>query len=95
MGAQLRLAGPVVAAQLGLMAMGLVDTLFVGHLPAGAGVQVALSATALGNTLFFVVVAFCFGVLAALDPVLSQARGAGDHRGFRSGSSAVSSSRSC
>ncbi len=85
MGAQLRLAGPVVAAQLGLMAMGLVDTLFVGHLPAGAGVQVALSATALGNTLFFVVVAFCFGVLAALDPVLSQARGAGDHRGFSLG----------
>lgn len=83
-GAQVRLAGPVVLAQLGMMAMGLVDTIFVGHMAPGEA-PVALSAVALGNTLFYLVGAFCFGAMSALDPVLSQARGAGDERGFQLG----------
>jgi multidrug resistance protein, MATE family len=40
----LRLALPVAAVQLGIMAMGVVDTIMVGHLS-----PAALAAVALGN----------------------------------------------
>jgi MATE family multidrug resistance protein len=69
----LALALPVVAIQLGLMAMGAVDTIMVGHLSAEA-----LAAVALGNLYFFAVAIFGMGTLMALDPVVSQAVGAGD-----------------
>ena len=42
-----RLAVPVVLAQVGLMLMGVVDTLMVGHVSADA-----LAAVALGNLYF-------------------------------------------
>jgi multidrug resistance protein, MATE family len=69
----LRLAGPVVVAQLGMMTMGLVDILMVG--PLGAE---ALAAVSLGNALFFALLIFCGGVLMALDTLVSQAVGAGE-----------------
>jgi len=46
-----RLALPIVLAQVGLMLMGVVDTLMVGRVSA-----VALAAVALGN-LYFIVIA--------------------------------------
>ncbi len=67
------LALPVVAVQLGTMAMGVVDTIMVGHFSA-----TDLAAVALGNLYFFSAVVFPMGVLMALDPVVSQAVGAGD-----------------
>lgn len=70
----LRLAVPVVTVQVGLMAMGVVDTLMVGRVSAEA-----LAAVALGNVYFFAVAIFGVGVLLALDPVVAQAVGAGDH----------------
>lgn len=71
--ALLRLALPVVAVQLGLMMMGVVDTIMVGRLS-----QEALAAVALGNIYFFAVVVIGMGMLMALDPIIAQAVGAGD-----------------
>ena len=69
----LQLALPVAAVQLGVMAMGVVDTIMVGHVS-----PAALAATALGNLYFFVGGIFGQGTLMALDPVISQAVGARD-----------------
>ena len=71
--AMLRLALPVAAVQLGIMAMGVTDTLMVGHLS-----PAALAAGALGNLYFFIAGIFGQGTLMALDPVISQAVGARD-----------------
>ncbi|MFO7893119.1 MAG: MATE family efflux transporter [Longimicrobiales bacterium] len=68
-----RLALPIVAVQVGLMFMGVVDTLMVGRVSAAA-----LAAVALGNLYFFFIAIFGMGVLFGLDPVVSQAVGARD-----------------
>ncbi|HEX9107274.1 MAG TPA: MATE family efflux transporter, partial [Longimicrobiales bacterium] len=68
-----RLAMPIVIVQLGLMAMGVVDTIMVGHLS-----PAALAAVALGNVYFNGPMMFGQGVLLALDPVVAQAVGAQD-----------------
>jgi multidrug resistance protein, MATE family len=73
LGPLVRLALPIVAVQVGLMMMGVVDTLMVGRVSAAA-----LAAVALGNIYFFAVAIFGMGVLFALDPVISQAVGARD-----------------
>ena len=69
----LRLALPVAAVQLGIMGMGVADTIMVGHVS-----PAALAATALGNLYFFVAAIFGQGMLMALEPIVSQAVGAGD-----------------
>jgi len=56
-----------------MMAMGVVDTVMVGHYSARD-----LAAVALGNLYFFTAAVFPMGLLMALDPVVSQAVGAGD-----------------
>ncbi len=71
--ALLTLAVPVVTVQVGMMLMGVVDTLMVGHVS-----PAALAAVALGNLYFFAVAIFGMGVLMALDPVIAQAVGARD-----------------
>ncbi|MFI5280533.1 MAG: MATE family efflux transporter [Gemmatimonadales bacterium] len=71
--AMVRLALPVVVVQVGLMAMGVVDTMMVGRVSASA-----IAAVALGNVYFFAVAIFGQGVLMALDPIVAQAVGAGD-----------------
>jgi multidrug resistance protein, MATE family len=76
----LRLAVPIVVVQVGLMLMGVVDTLMVGRVSAAA-----LAAVALGNIYFFSVAIFGLGVLLVLDPVISQAVGARDERGIARG----------
>lgn len=75
---QLRLAGPVVLAQLGMMAMGTVDTIMVGHLPTDGTAKIALAAVGMGNVIFFAGASFAIGVLMSLDPVVAQALGAKD-----------------
>jgi multidrug resistance protein, MATE family len=67
------LALPVVIVQVGLMAMGVADTIMVGHVSA-----TDLAAVALGNLYYFAVTIFGVGVLMALDPIVSQAVGSGD-----------------
>ena len=71
--AMVRLAAPVVLVQIGLMAMGVVDTIMVGRVSADA-----LAAAALGNLYFMNVSFFAMGTLMALDPLVSQAIGARD-----------------
>src|SRR5204863_6379190 len=67
------LALPMVLVQVGMMAMGTVDTLMVGHVSGDV-----LAAVALGNIYFFNVSIFGTGTLMALDPLVSQAVGASD-----------------
>jgi MATE family multidrug resistance protein len=78
--AMVRLALPVVLIQVGMMFMGVVDTLMVGRLSASA-----LAAVALGNLYFFLIAVFGMGTLMVLDPVVAQAVGAGDDEGAARG----------
>ncbi len=70
----INLAGPVVLAELGWMAMGVVDTICVGRLEDSAN---AISSVALGHALFFGSTIIGLGLLLGLDTVISQAFGAG------------------
>lgn len=67
----LALATPVVMAELGWVTMGIVDTIMVGGLGAGA-----IGAVGLASMLFFAVAVFAMGLLLGLDPLVAQAFGA-------------------
>lgn len=69
----IRLAVPLIAAELGWMAMGVVDTLMVA--PLGAA---ALGGAGIGSSLFIAVGIFGMGLLLGLDTTVAQAFGAGD-----------------
>lgn len=69
----LRLALPLIFAELGWMTMGIVDTMMVGHMPNSA---IALSAAALGQVLYNTLGFGIGGVLLGLDTYISQAFGA-------------------
>lgn len=73
----LRIALPLVLAEVGWMSMGLVDTLMVGHLPNAA---IPLSAAALAQVLYNTFVFGIGGILLGLDTTISQAHGAGDYK---------------
>jgi len=68
----LLLAGPIVASQLGQIGMNAVDTVMVG--PLGA---VPLAAAGLGSSLHFVALMIGAGVIVGMNPLVSQAFGAG------------------
>ena len=69
----LSLAAPVVAAELGWMFMGVVDTIMVGWLgPA------AIGSVGIGHALFDAIGLFGLGLLAGLDTRISQSFGAGE-----------------
>jgi len=70
----LRLAIPLVLAELGWMSMAIVDTMMVGRLPNSA---VAISAVSLGGILVHMLAFFGGGLLLGLDTLVSQAFGAG------------------
>ena len=69
------LALPVVLAQLSQMSMGFIDTFMVAKL----GPQ-ALGAVGIGNVVYFFYVVFSFGTLAAVNPMVAHAFGAGDEK---------------
>ena len=71
----LRLALPLVFAEIGWMSMGIVDTIMVGRLPNSA---VAIGATGLGQSLYHGVAIFCGGLLLGLDTFVAQAFGRED-----------------
>ncbi|HUF34424.1 MAG TPA: MATE family efflux transporter, partial [Gemmatimonadales bacterium] len=56
--ATVRLAFPVIVIQVGMMTMGVVDTIMVGHVSTRA-----LAAVALGNLYFFGLAIFAIGTL--------------------------------
>ena len=68
----LRLAGPVVLAELGWMSMGVVDTVMVA--PLGPA---AIGAAGIGTSLHMAFAIFGMGLLLGLDTLVSQAWGAG------------------
>jgi len=70
----LRLAVPLVLAELGWMSMTIVDTMMVGRLPNSA---TAMGAVSLGSNIFIVLALFGGGLLVGLDTLVSQAFGAG------------------
>ncbi len=76
--ALLSIAFPIVVVQVGLVFMGVVDTLMLGRVSA-----VALAAGALGNLYVFTLIVVVMGTLMALDPLVSQALGARDAPGVR------------
>ena len=69
----LRLAGPVILAELGWMGMGVVDTIMVG--PLGPA---AIGAAGVGNSMHLGFAIFGMGLLLGLDTLVSQAYGARD-----------------
>ena len=71
----LRLAVPVVLAELGWMSMGIVDTIMVA--PLGPA---AIGAAGIGNALHIAFAIFGMGLLLGLDTLVAQAYGAGDER---------------
>jgi MATE family, multidrug efflux pump len=71
----LRLAGPVILAEVGWMAMGIVDTMMVG--PLGPA---AIGATGMGTSLFTAIAIFGMGLMLGLDTFVSHAHGAGDSK---------------
>ena len=74
LGPTLRLALPLVLAELGWMSMAIVDTMMVGRLPNSA---LAIAAVSLGGILVNVLGFFGGGLLVGLDTMVSQAFGAG------------------
>lgn len=77
--ALLRLAGPLIAAQLAHVLMVFTDTVMMGLLgPA------QLAAGALGAASYNLVSIFCVGVMAAVGNLVAIRHGAGDAQGVRS-----------
>jgi MATE family multidrug resistance protein len=68
-----RLSIPVVLSQLGLMTMGVVDTLMVSRLG-----TLELGASALGNAWQWTWMSLGIGLVMGIDPLISQAHGRGD-----------------
>ena len=71
----LRLGLPVSVTQLGVMMLGVVDTMMVGHLG-----TTALDASALGSLWVWGTAVFGIGLVFGMDPIVSQAHGAGERR---------------
>jgi MATE family multidrug resistance protein len=75
-----KIAGPVVAVQVGLMLMGVVDVLVVGRVS-----PEAMGAVGAGNQFVFTTGMLGMGTLLALDPIVAQAVGARDETGVARG----------
>lgn len=70
----LRLALPLVLAEIGWMSMVIVDTMMVGRLSNSAA---SIGAISISSSIFIVFAFFAEGLLAGLDTLVSQAFGAG------------------
>jgi MATE family multidrug resistance protein len=70
----LTLALPLIAAELGWMSMGIVDTVMVGHMDRAA---INIASAALGQVLYNTLAFGIAGILLSLDTFLSQSHGAG------------------
>ncbi|HEX5724655.1 MAG TPA: MATE family efflux transporter [Longimicrobiaceae bacterium] len=76
--ALLGVAGPIIVAQVGAVAMHTTDTIMVG--PLGAE---ALAAAGIASAIHVTMYMLCFGTLMGMGPLVSQAFGAGDLRECR------------
>jgi multidrug resistance protein, MATE family len=71
----MRLAIPLVMAELGWMMMGIVDTMMVGR---QSNSSVAIGAVSLGSILYYAFAIFGTGLMLGLDTLVSHSYGAGD-----------------
>jgi MATE family multidrug resistance protein len=71
----MRLAMPIVAAELGWMTMAIVDTMMVGRQEHSAE---AIGAVSLGGVLYYAVALFGTGLMLGIDTLVSHSYGAGD-----------------
>ncbi|MEM6431947.1 MAG: MATE family efflux transporter, partial [Deinococcota bacterium] len=69
----LRLALPIIIAQVAQNAMNFVDTVMAGRLGG-----VSLAGIALGGSVFMIIFLLALGILLSVSPMVSQAYGAGD-----------------
>lgn len=69
------LAAPVVLAQVGSMMLGLVDTMMIARVDTAS-----LAAASLGNLWIFGTLIIGIGLVLGIDPIVTQAHGAGDGR---------------
>lgn len=76
--AQIRLAVPLAAQQLGFQLMGMVDAALLGRYDSAA-----LAGAGLGNNLLFAITSIGYGIVLGLDTVLPQAVGARHHDAAR------------
>jgi MATE family multidrug resistance protein len=76
--AMARLATPIVVAELGWMAMGIVDIMFVGRISAEA-----IGAVGLGTAIFYGVGIFASGLLLGLDTLVARSFGSGNRKDCR------------
>jgi multidrug resistance protein, MATE family len=74
-GPMVRLAAPLVLAELGWMTMAVVDTIMVGHQKHSAE---AIAAVSLSSILFHAIAIFGTGLMLGLDTLVSHSYGAGD-----------------
>ncbi len=78
MRAMLSIAAPLILSELGWMAMGLVDTMFVGRVSAEA-----IGAISLGTTIFYTISVCAGGLLLGLETLVAQGFGAGNREDCR------------
>lgn len=71
MRANLRLAWPIIAAQMSMVSMSTVDTLLAGRLGAAT-----LASVAVGANIFFLIFVFFLGLFMAVSPIVAQRIGA-------------------
>ncbi len=70
-----RLGGPLALGELGWMSTYIIDALMIGRLPHSA---LAISASSLGNTIFYAIVFCAIRLMAGIDTLVAQSFGAGD-----------------
>lgn len=73
MGQLARIGAPLMLAQLGQGLLGVVDVIVLGHAD-----PVLLGGVGLGNALYFGISILGMGIMHGMDPLVSQAMGAGD-----------------
>lgn len=71
--ATISLSYPVVIGQLGTILMGVIDSLMIGHLGPNH-----LSASALGNSIFYIVIIIGMGITYVISPLVAEAEAAQD-----------------
>jgi MATE family multidrug resistance protein len=72
--ATLKLAGPLMAAQLAQVSIGFVDSVMAGRLSSRD-----LAAVSIGSNIFFSIVMICIGLTLSVSPSVSQLFGAGKY----------------
>lgn len=68
----LKLSYPIIIGQIGIVLMGVADTVMIGQVDA-----VNLAAAGLANSVFFMTTILGIGTLSAISPLVAKARGAG------------------